>query len=179
MLIPVGEPWAPARAGAGRFKGLSRKVAALLLSVVCTAAFAESTLPTATDLQADAHTSRKVGIPILILYSLPGCPHCEAIRRGHLTPLAAEMPPKAIIRQIDLQSVTKLRGFDGKLVAHEDFVRAQGIKFAPVVVFFDAAGNRLGDPLVGSMLPDFYGAYLADGLAAATRAIRRSKAKPP
>ena len=179
MLIPVGAHWALACARAGRFKDLSRNVAALLLGVVCTAAFAESTLPKATDLQADARASRKVGIPILILYSLPGCPHCEAIRRAHLTPLAAQRPSKAIIRQIDLGSRAPLRGFDGKLTSHEDLVRAQGIKFAPVVVLFDADGNRLGDPLVGSMLPDFYGAYLAEGLAAATTAMRRSKAKPP
>jgi len=171
--------WAPAYAGAGGFKGMFRSVAAVLLCVVCTVAFAESTLTKATDLQADANAARKSGIPILILYSLPGCPHCEAIRRSHLTPLAAEVPPKAIIRQIDLQSLAKLRGFDGKVVHHEDVVRTQSIKFAPVVVFYDADGKRLGEPLVGSMLPDFYGAYLADGLAAATSAIRSGKAKTP
>ncbi len=177
VLIPFGEHWAPAFAGAGCFKGLWRGVAVILLCVVCTAALAESSLTKATDLQTDGMLARKAGVPILILYSLPGCPHCEAIRRSHLTPMAAEMPPKAIIRQIDLQSVTKLRGFDGKLASHDDFVGTQGIKFAPVVVFYGGDGKRLGEPLVGSMLPDFYGAYLADGLAAATTAIRRGNAK--
>jgi len=179
VLTSFGVHWAPAFARAGDFKGLSRSAAAILLCVVCTMAFAESTLTKATDLQADASASRKASIPILILYSLPGCPHCEAIRRSHLTPLSAEMPPKAIIRQIDLQSMVKLRGFDGKVVHHEDLVRTQSIKFAPVVVFYDADGKRLGEPLVGSMLPDFYGAYLADGLAAATGTIRSGKVRMP
>ena len=158
---------------------LCRRVTAAFVLAFATAAFAESTLTKATDLQTDALASRKVNIPILILYSLPGCPHCEAIRRSHLAPLAAEMPPRAIIRQVDLQSVAKVRGFDGKLTSHEDLVRAQGIKFAPVVVFYDAAGKRLGEPLVGSMLPDFYVAYLAEGLRAATAAIRTDTAKTP
>ena len=158
---------------------LCRRVAAAAVLAFATAAFAESTLTKATDLRAAALASSKASIPVLVLYSLPGCPHCEAIRRGHLTPLAAETPPRAIIRQIDLQSVAKVRGFDGKLTSHEDLVRAQGIKFAPVVVFYGADGKRLGEPLVGSMLPDFYGAYLADALTAATAAVRTHKSKAP
>lgn len=32
-------------------------------------------------------------------------------------------------------------------------------KIAPVVVFFNAKGELLAEPLLGSMIPDFYGAY--------------------
>jgi thiol-disulfide isomerase/thioredoxin len=135
---------------------------------------AETTLTKATDLQVDAAAARKAGVPILVLYSLPGCPYCEAIRRSHLAPLAAEVPAKAIIRQIDLQSVAVLRGFDGKPTTHAEFVRARGIKFAPVVSFFGSDGQPIGESLVGTMLPDFYGAYLADALSTATAKVRAS-----
>jgi thioredoxin-related protein len=155
---------------------LSRMAAAVFLLAVSTLAFADSSLAKATDLQADAAAARKAGVPIIVLYSLPGCPYCEAIRRSHLTPLAAEVPPKAIIRQIDLQSSAALRGFDGKSTTHADFVRARGIKFAPLVSFFGADGQPIGESLVGTMLPDFYGAYLADSLAAATAKVRASPA---
>ena len=155
---------------------LSRMAAVVFLFAVSTLAFADSTLTKASDLQADAAAARKAGVPILVLYSLPGCPYCEAIRRSHLTPLAAEVPPKAIIRQIDLQSSAALRGFDGKSTTHADFVRARGIKFAPLVSFFGADGQPIGESLVGTMLPDFYGAYLADSLAAATAKVRASPA---
>jgi thioredoxin-related protein len=155
---------------------LSCRVAAVFLFAVSTLAFAESTLTKATDLQADAAAARKAGVPILVLYSLPGCPYCEAIRRSHLTSLAVEVPPKAIIRQIDLQSVAALRGFDGKSTTHADFVRARGIKFAPVVSFFGSDGQPISESLVGTMLPDFYGAYLADALSNATAKVRSSPA---
>jgi hypothetical protein len=137
---------------------------------------AETTLTKATDLQADAAAARKAGVPILVLYSLPGCPYCEAIRRSHLTPLAADVPAKAIIRQIDLQSGAGLRGFDGKPTIHAEFVRARGIKFAPVVSFFGTDGQTIGEPLMGTMLPDFYAAYLADALEAATAKVRSAPA---
>ncbi|MBC7625396.1 MAG: thioredoxin [Aeromicrobium sp.] len=156
-----------------------RVVAAFVVGVVTLLPFlpsvahpAETTLTKATDLQADAAAARKAGVPILVLYSLPGCPYCEAIRRSHLTPLVAEKPVRAIIRQIDLQSSAALRDFDGKPTTHADFVRARGIKFAPVVSFFGADGKTIGEPLMGTMLPDFYGAYLADALSAATAKVR-------
>ena len=156
-----------------------RVVAAFVVGVVTLLPFlpsvahaAETTLTKASDLQADAAAARKAGVPILVLYSLPGCPYCEAIRRSHLTPLVAEKPAKAIIRQIDLQSGTSLRGFDGTHTTHAEFVRARGVKFAPVVSFFGPDGHPIGEPLVGSMLPDFYGAYLADALSAATAKVR-------
>jgi thioredoxin-related protein len=155
---------------------LSCRVAVVFLFAVSALAFAESTLTKATDLQADAAAARKAGVPMLVLYSLPGCPYCEAIRRSHLTPLAAEVPPKAIIRQIDLQSVAALRGFDGKPTTHAEFVRARGIKFAPVVSFFGSDGQPISESLVGTMLPDFYGAYLADALSNATAKVRSSPA---
>jgi len=160
-------------------------VACFALATTSNAAFAqnpsatakgETSLTKATDLQADAIASRKASIPILILYSLPGCPYCEAIRRSHLTPLAAEVPAKAIIRQIDLQSGASLRGFDGKPTTHAEFVRARGIKFAPVVSFFGTDCQTIGEPLMGTMLPDFYASYLADALEAATGKVRASPA---
>jgi len=148
----------------------------LMAALFSFAAAAETTLTKASDLVADAALARKAGIPIVILYSLPGCPYCETIRASHLAPLAAETPQRAIVRQIDLGAATSLTGFDGALTSHGEFVRRQSIKFAPVVQFFNSDGKRLGEPLVGSMLPDFYGAYLADALNAATVAIQSEKA---
>jgi thioredoxin-related protein len=145
---------------------------------VLPASKAESTLTKASDLTADAAAARQARLPILLLYSLPGCPYCEAIRRGHLTPMSAEASPRAIIRQLDLNAATTLRDFNGKLTTHGEFLRARGVKFAPVVAFVDSEGNALGEPLVGTMLPDFYGAYLEDALAAATAKIRKGMATP-
>ncbi len=131
----------------------------------------ETTLTVATDLKADAIESAKRGVPIVILYSLPGCPHCEVVRRSHLTPMSNETPSRAIIRQLNLQSTAPLRDFEGVMTTHRDFIDQQKIKFAPVVAFYNPAGQRLGDALIGTMLPDFYGAYLEDGLSEARKRL--------
>ncbi len=131
----------------------------------------ETTLTVATDLKADAIESAKRGVPVVILYSLPGCPHCEVVRRSHLSPMVNETPPRAIIRQLNLQSTAPLRDFEGGMTTHRDFINQQKIKFAPVVAFYNPAGQRLGDSLIGTMLPDFYGAYLEDGLAEARKRL--------
>ena len=40
-------------------------------------------------------------------------------------------------------------------------------KLAPVVMFFGNKGEMFAKPLVGSMIPDFYGAYLDAALTEA------------
>ncbi len=131
----------------------------------------ESTLTVATDLAADVALAAKQGIPVVILYSLAGCPQCEIVRRSHLTPLAQENPPRAIVRQLNLQSTAPIRNFDGTLTTQKAVIEQQKIDFAPVVVFYGAGGQRVGEPLVGSMLADFYGVYLENGIAAAKKSL--------
>lgn len=140
---------------------------------------AETTLTKAQDLASDAREAQQLGVPILVLYSLPGCPYCEAIRRLHLAPMnaaakTAHAPRRAIIRQIDLKSSLGLIDFGGRHSSHASFAQAQNIKFAPVVAFYGKDAKPLIDPLVGTMLPDFYGQYLDDALATATRKLGTS-----
>jgi hypothetical protein len=153
-----------------------RMVAALIVGATLVgsppASARDTTLPKATDLAADARMAQQSGIPVLVLVSLAGCPHCESIRRGHLTPMLTEKPPRAVIRQVDLQSNAPMRGFDGKPTTHAAFLQQQEIKFAPVVLLFTPDGKRAVEPLVGAMLPDFYGAYLDDAVRAATAKVR-------
>jgi hypothetical protein len=148
--------------------------AALALLSIAPAFARDTTLPKATDLAADARVAQQSGIPVLVLVSLAGCPHCESIRRGHLNSMLTEKPPRAVIRQVDLQSNAPLRGFDGKPTTHAAFLQQQQIKFAPVVLLFTLDGKRAVEPLVGAMLPDFYGAYLDDALRTATAKVRSS-----
>lgn len=131
-----------------------------------------STLPLARDLRADGRLSRSSRAPIVILFSLPGCPYCEIVRRSYLGPMLAD--PKAagrvIIRQIDVDSDEALTGFRGERTTHAAIARAHEVRVAPVVAFWDGEGRTLADPLRGMLLPDFYGAYLDD-------AIERSRAR--
>jgi hypothetical protein len=57
--------------------------------------------------------------------------------------------------------------FDGTPLTQDAWVRKQGIKLAPTVLFFGAQGREVATRLKGAYLPDFYGAYLDEQLAVA------------
>ena len=133
----------------------------LLLTLSCPAN-CQSVLPPASDLAADAIESKRTGAPLIVMLSLQGCPHCEVVRRSHLLPLLRDPTPVArpIVRQVEINGVALLRDFDGNTITHAEFAARQQFKPAPVVMFFGSKGVLLAKPLVGSMIPDFYGAYL-------------------
>ncbi len=154
-------------------------VASMPVLVLAQPSAKETTLPKAANLQLDSGNARADGLPILVLFSLPGCPYCESLRRSFLTPLITTSPRQAIVRQIDLNAATLLRGFDDASTTHGEFAKQHGIKFAPVVMLFTADGKPSGEPLVGAMLPDFYGAYLDEAISNARAATRTAKPAAP
>lgn len=152
----------------------------LLLTSLMTASAMANTdgkLKVAADLQADAKAASRLGIPILIFYSLKGCPYCEVIRASHLLAMQGERPARVVIRQINLMEETQLRDFTGRATTHREYSQAQQITFAPVVLLVDERGKSLVEPLKGAMLPDFYGAFLDEAVTSATAMIRKEKAR--
>lgn len=143
------------------------------------AAAAQSLLPAARDLAADAKSIARSRVPLIVLVSLPGCAHCETVRRSHLLPLLREEPAaqQPLIRQVEINGTDRLRDFDGSMITHTAFARKHQIRIAPVVMFFDAAGKQAAEPLVGSMIPDFYGAHF-DAALAESRSKLRTAASP-
>jgi len=120
----------------------------------------------ATDLRADGRLSRASRAPILILFSLPGCPYCEIVRRSHLEPLLRD-PRRAgqvIVRQIDIDGEQAVVDFAGEATTHGAIARARGVRAAPVVAFWDGQGTPIAGSLTGMLLPDFYSAYLESEL---------------
>jgi len=146
----------------------------MLLTLSC-AANCQTVLSPATDFAADAIESKRTGAPLIVLLSLQGCPHCEVVRRSHLLPLLRGPTAMArpIVRQIEINGTAKLRDFDGSTITHAEFAARHKFKLAPVVVFFGSKGEMLAKPLVGSMIPDFYGAYLDAALTEARAKLVR------
>lgn len=156
------------RLNAGTFiscHGIRRIASVLMTFSICVAAAAgnaaETVLPAAKDLPAEAREAVQQGMPLIVMVSLPGCPYCEVVRRSHLLPLLnlATDTHRPVIRQVEFNGSEKLRDFNGTEITHQAFARQHKVKIAPVVFFFDAHGEQIAAPLVGAMIPDFYGAY--------------------
>ena len=145
------------------------RVAAVLAMAMFAATVSAASVPDlslATNLLKDARRASQKRVPLVILFSLPNCPHCDAVRLSHLIPLqhSPESPRKPILRQVNVNGKLPLIGIDGAITTHAEFARKHAIKVAPLVMFFDEEGKQLAAPLAGSMLPDFYGAYLENAL---------------
>lgn len=134
-------------------------------------------LPILADWPADAREARKRRVPLVVLFSLPGCPYCEQVRRSHLGPMMRD-PARldlAIVRQVDINADRVVTSPAGERLTHAQIARSRGIRGAPVVQFWSPDGESIAEPLVGMLLPDFYGAYLEQSLEAATSKLATAR----
>ncbi len=172
-MICFDNRWRPR---AELFSQATRSITTAILLAACPLAIANNeTLPAARNLAADGKNAEQSGLPLIVFVSLAGCPHCEVVRRSHLLPLLRDVagtPKKAIIRQVEINGNERLRDFNGKEMSHAEFARHHKASVAPVVFFFNAKGELLTAPLIGSMIPDFYGAYFDAGLNEARSKLR-------
>ena len=129
---------------------------------------ASITLPSSESLQVSLAQALQIKQPLVVMVSLHGCPFCKVVRENYLSPLRAS---GLQVVQVDMRDNRALVDFDGTPLTHDVWVRKQGIKLAPTVMFFGAQGREVAMRLKGAYLPDFYGAYLDEQLAVARRAV--------
>lgn len=130
----------------------------------------EALLPLATDLRQLGEQAQRSRLPIVLLFSTPGCPYCLEVRRNYLAPLlAADAPtaPAPLIREIVINTRDPLVDFDGRATTHAQYAERLGITMVPVVMAVDRRGRAVGEPLVGLDASGFYNAYLESLLARA------------
>jgi hypothetical protein len=109
---------------------------------------------------------------VVALFSLPGCPYCEVVRRNYLRHLEATLPGVRVAEYgIGDERPFEHRGNDAAPKNPAALAKSLGIRVAPTVAFFGNDNRELAERLVGYNSPDFYGAYLDAGIASAlTRA---------
>ena len=130
----------------------------------------DSALPVPASLPAVAEAAMRLGEPLVLLITLPGCPYCELVRRSYLLPARQDTGLHAW--QLDVSNrTTALLGFDDKPTTAALQTAAWKASFTPTVLFLGVQGQALAERLVGVAVPDFYGAYLEDRLAAARKVL--------
>jgi hypothetical protein len=125
-------------------------------------------LPSTDSLAASLEQALQAKQPLVVMVSLHGCPFCKVVRENYLHPLRAT---GLQVVQIDMRNPRVLVDFDGSSLTQDAWVKKQNIKLAPTVLFFGAQGREVASRLKGAYLPDFYGAYLDEQLAAARKAV--------
>jgi thioredoxin-related protein len=126
------------------------------------------TLPSTESLAASLDQALRVKQPLVVMVSLQGCAFCKVVRENYLHPLRAS---GLQVVQVDMRDSRAMIDFDGSTLTQDAWVRKQGIKLAPTVLFFGAQGREVATRLKGAYLPDFYGAYLDEQLSVARRLV--------
>jgi thioredoxin-related protein len=98
----------------------------------------------------------------VVLFSLPDCPYCVAIRDAYLPALPDDprFRERVRIREISISSPRAITDFDGTPARQADIARRYGVKFAPTVLFLDKGGQVRAEALLGGDSVGLYGGYL-------------------
>lgn len=120
------------------------------------------------------------GVVIVALFSLPGCPYCEAVRRDQLRHLARGQAAQRLrVVEYELGDRRPFAGATAPPDGPADAARAGtlrtpaalaaslDIRVAPTVAFIGPDGREIAERLVGYSSPDFYGGYLEQRIAQA------------
>lgn len=150
---------APGRLNAARLLISLAILACALLRSSAFAAAAEQPAIT-RDLKADAALAARARQPLLLFFSLSGCPFCERVRREYLAPMVQDpaQARRALIRELPIEAT--LPDFDGQSKTAEAIAQRYKVTVFPTIVMVDAHGTEIAEPLVGFSSPDFYGGLL-------------------
>lgn len=137
---------------------------------------ADAHLAPIDDLRALLAQVRKRRVPLLVLFSTPGCPYCLEVRRNYLAPRVAQQAtlraPTLLIREVDITSRAPLLDEGGERITQAAFAARFGVRMVPVVALFDDRLQLIGgEPLIG-VDRSFYESYLARAIEAAERRLR-------
>ena len=118
-------------------------------------------LPPADNLQQQAAEAQAANKPLVLLFSLPDCAYCKVVRQNYLWPMLRESPAaeRPVIRELTMTGRQAIRDFDGSPTTPAALARRYDVQVSPTLVFVDASGEMLTDPLVGGE-SQFYLAYL-------------------
>jgi len=152
---------------------------ALLLSVFVFQGFSsvatagDAPIPSAINLQQDGFAARQKGIPVLLEFSMHGCPFCEEVEAEVLEPMLknGSKADKVIVRRVMIDEDTEITGFDGEKISYEDLASEYGVYVTPTLVLVNGNGKATGLEMVGVTTIDFYEAYLFQAIDAALKQI--------
>lgn len=116
--------------------------------------------------------SRPIEISI-VLFSQPDCEFCAEVREHYLRPLLAERRQRIVVAEAGIQSTDPIRDWSGRYLPQRDFARERGVRFAPTVMFFDARGRSVAEPIVG-LSRDFFGGYLEQRVQSALQGVEKT-----
>jgi thioredoxin-related protein len=146
----------------------------VLLWLVTTALQAETDVPIARNLNADAQLAHNRQLPILLAFMAIECSYCELLEEEFLQPmlLGGEYRDKVIMRKLILDNGSRLIDFSGQRIDATRLSDHYRVFVTPTLLFVDEKGTELAERMVGINTPELFGGYLDDCIETARLMIR-------
>ncbi|MCK5334812.1 MAG: thioredoxin fold domain-containing protein [Gammaproteobacteria bacterium] len=142
-------------------------------------------IPKAVNLQKDGIFAQEKGIPVLLEFTMNGCPFCEEVEEEVLRPMliSGDYDNKVIVRNVMIDEDTEITDFNGETITYEELASRYNVFVAPTLVLVQGNGKAMGIEMVGVTTIDFYGAYLDQAIEAALKetsvAVQETKSGLP
>jgi thioredoxin-related protein len=142
--------------------------AAILACGICLPAksLAAGSLVHVGDFKADAREAAKRQIPILVVFTSPGCHYCDRVKREYLAPMLKDPTyrKQVIIRELEVGSSRPLTLFDGSKSTEGAFAAEHKVFMVPTIMVFDTRGEATSEPIIGLLTPDYYFGYIQNAI---------------
>jgi len=145
-----------------------------LVSMSDSMAEAESDdIPKALDLQKDGLLAQEKGLPVLLEFTMHGCPFCLEIEEEILRPMigSGEYDHKVLVRNVKIDDDLKITDFNGESITYEDLAYRYNVTVVPTLILVHGNGQPMDLEMVGVTTIDFYGAYLDQAIESALKKV--------
>jgi thioredoxin-related protein len=102
--------------------------------------------PSLGDLKAELDDARGAGKrAAFVMYMRDDCPYCERMKKNILSQRAVQewYRSRFAVLAVDVKGAVAITDFAGEATTEKDFALAQGVKYTPVIVFYDFTGKPL------------------------------------
>ena len=124
------------------------------------------TLHNITDLREEARLARDGQRPIMILFSMRGCPWCSFVEEDFLKPMLRNETYRSqfVIRRIMTDSYSNIIDFNGEAISPDKLANRYRASLTPTLIFLDHKGNVIAPTIRGVTNTEFYGYDLQEGM---------------
>ena len=100
-------------------------------------------IESATDLQKDGGLAQEKGIPVLLEFTMHGCPFCEEVETEVLRPMliSGDYDNKVMVRKVMIDEDSSIVDFNGEKITYEELASRYNVFVAPTLVLVHGNGK--------------------------------------
>lgn len=133
------------------------------------------TLKEVHDFQELSREMQILKLPLLLVFRADYCDYCRQLEHEHLIPMekSGKYAARILIRRFSIDKAETVIDFQGQTLSAEAFATKYQASLTPTVLFLNADGQPVAEPLLGYNSPDYYGAYLEKAIVQAQQAVQK------